>query len=361
MTRPAVAIVPIGSGTDIKLHPVGSGPFRFISMTQDDSVDIDRNPDYFASASDPAGASLGMPVQHVHFRVVPDAIVRALELRKGTADIAGVNALSSDMTAALQRESGIAVDDDPGTGLAYVAFNFSDPILAHREVRQALDYATDRDSIIKYLLHGQARAAAGQMPPDNWAWNSGIKPRPYDPAEANRLLDAAGFPRGPDGVRMHLTLKTSTEEPTRILGETLVEQWKQVGVALELRPLETATLFADLTHGSFQMYTLRWLGVNNDPAFYEFVFSSAKMPPNGANRGRYSNPEVDALIAKERVEMDRDKQKAIVWQIQKIVAEDEPYLNLWFNDTVCAHRTRVTGLKLSPTGDYNFLEDVRLK
>lgn len=364
MVRPGVGIVPQGSGTDIKLHPVGTGPFKFDSMTTDEEVDLDRNSNYFGYANDPPsdGSPQGSVIEHVHFRVVPDAVVRALELRKGSADIGGVNSLIPDMVLALKKEKNLAVDDAPGTGLSYVAFNMNDPILQHREVRQALDYATDRELVIRYLLRGQARIATGQLPPNHWANNPNLHPRPYDPAKADQLLDAAGFPRGRDGIRMHLTLKTSTEESTRLLGETLTDQWKRVGVLLTLQPLESATFFSDLNHGSFQLYTLRWLGVNNDPAFYEFAFSSAHMPPNGYNRGHYSNPALDALIAEERVEMDREKQKALVWQIQQILYDDDPYLSLWFNDTVCVYRSdRVMNVNVDPTGDFNFLTDVRLR
>lgn len=363
MARPAIGIVPKGSATDIRLHPIGSGPFRFVSMTTDEEVDLDRNPDYYGYTNgSPAVAADGKPVEHVRFRVVPDAVVRALELRKGSADIGGVNSLIPDMVVALKKDKNIAVDDEPGTALVYIAFNFSDPILAHREVRQALDYATDRASIIRYLLHGQARIAWGVLPPNSWANNPNLHPRPYDPARAEQMLDAAGFRRGPDGVRFHLTLKTSTDEAPRLLGETLADEWKKVGVALTLQPLESATFFSDINHGSFQMYTLRWLGGNNDPSFFQFVFSSAHMPPNGYNRGHYSNPEVDTLITQASTEMDREKQKAIDWKIQEILYDDEPYLNLWFNDTVCVYRSdRVMNVNLDPTGDYNFLTDVRLK
>jgi peptide/nickel transport system substrate-binding protein len=364
MTRPAIGIVPNGANADIRYHPVGTGPFRFVGMVQDETVDIERNPDYFAPpkglAADPPGAA-GLLVQHVHFRVVPDTVVRALELRKGSADIAGVNALIPDMTVTLEHDPGVSVADDPGTSLSYVAFNVTDPILAHREVRQALDYATDRDSIVRYLLRGEARPAASLLPIGHWANDPGLAPRSYDPAKAENLLDAAGFPRAKDGVRFHLTLKTTNaQESTRLLGETLADEWKRVGVDLEIRALETGTFFADIARGNFQLFTLKWLGANNDPSFYEYVFSSAKVPPNGYNRGRYSNPAVDALIAQERVEMDRGKQKLLIWQIQRIVADDTPYINLWFNDTVCEHRTRVTDVHLDPSGDYIFLENVRL-
>jgi peptide/nickel transport system substrate-binding protein len=361
MARPAVGIVPKGAGTDIKLRPIGTGPFRFVSITTDEEVDLDRNPDYYGYAKDPPGGQ-GHPVEHVHFRVVPDAVVRALELRKGSADIGGVNSLVPDMVVALKKEKNIAVEDDPGTSLTYVAFNVDDPILRRREVRQALDYATDRQTMIRYLLRGQARIATSVLPPISWASDPNLHPRPYDPAKAEQLLDAAGLPRGSDGIRIHLTLKTSTDEAPRLLGEALADQWKRVGVALTLLPLESATFFSDINHGSFQMYTLRWIGGNNDPSFFQFVFSSAHMPPNGYNRGHYNNPQVDALIAQASMEPDREKQKALDWKIEELLYNDEPYLNLWFNDVVCVYRSdRVMSVDLDPTGDYNFLTNVRLK
>ena len=183
----------------------------------------------------------------------------------------------------------------------------------------------------------------------------------YDPAEAERLLDKAGYPRGKDGVRLHLTLKTSTDESVRLLGTVLADQWKRVGVALELRPLENATFQSDIGRGSFQLYTLRWVGANNDPAIFDYVFSSKRMPPDGANRGHYHNPAVDALLAQQAVEMDTGKRRAILSELQKTIAEDEPYINLWFYDNVCVHRDRITGIVIPPGGDYDFLESAELK
>jgi ABC-type transport system substrate-binding protein len=85
------------------------------------------------------------------------------------------------------------------------------------------------------------------------------------------------------------------------------------------------------------------------------------MPPDGANRGYYRNPALDALIDQQRVEVDTEKRKAILSQIQKIVAEDEPYIDLWYVDNVCVHRDRVTGIAIQPDGGYDFLDSAELK
>ncbi len=242
--RPALGIVPAGSGNDVASHPVGTGPFRFVSAGQDDDVVLARNADYFGAPP---------KISTVRFRVVPEAIVRALELRKGTADIE-LTSLTPDMIPVLRSQPNIEISERPGSNYDYIVLNFADAALSKRDVRQALALATDREQIIKYLLRGEARIADGPIPPNSWAYEPNIRHYPYDPQQAERLLDDAGFPRRPDlnGMRLKLTLKTSTEESARLLGEALQEQWRRVGVDLELQPLEIATLFSELTRGTFQ-------------------------------------------------------------------------------------------------------------
>ncbi len=303
LERSAVGIVPSDAGIDFGRKPVGTGPFRFVSQAQDETVVLESNGDYFE----------GTPAhpRKVTFRIVPDAIVRALELRKGSADVE-MSSLSPDMIPVLAKRAELQVSDEPGTNFAYLGMNLEDPILSHKEVRQALAYATDRGSLVKYLLHGQARLASGILPPNHWAYEAKVKTYGYDPAETERLLDGAGYRRGPDGKRMHLTLKVSTQEQARLLGAALQDQWKKIGVDLEVRPLETATLFSDLTKGNFQLSYSIWIGANNDPDVFDLVFSSKRTPPNGANRGHYRNARVDELILAIRAEMDRREAKGIV-------------------------------------------------
>jgi peptide/nickel transport system substrate-binding protein len=358
LTKPGVGIVPRGSGPEIAQHPIGTGPFQFVNMITDQEIVLQRNPAYFGDAGEAPG--LRGNVERVRFRIVPDALVRALELRKGSADVA-INSLSPDMVVTLAKERGIVADEEPGTTIAYVGFNLEDPILSHREVRQALAYATDRATLIKYLMRGQARAAASLLPPNHWACDPDVRQYDFDPARAEHLLDAAGFKRGAGGVRFRLEFKTSTEEYSRLLSEAIADQWQRVGVAVELRPLEFATFYADLQRGSFQVSAQRWVGGNNDPDIFESVFSSRKIPPNGSNRGHYRNPKLDTLIDQARMEMDREKRKALLWEIQKIVAEDEPYINLWYPDNVCVHRERLTNIVIPPAGDYDFIEGARLQ
>jgi peptide/nickel transport system substrate-binding protein len=349
LIRPTTGIVPSNAGADFSRHPIGSGPFRFVSQAQDDEVVVERNPEYFRGAS---------PLARIRFRVVPDAIVRALELRKSSADIE-VSSLTPDIIPVLAEQPALAVTVRPGTNFTYLGLNLEEPILQKRVVRQALAYATDRDSLIRYLIHGQARVASGILPPNHWAYEPNVTQYSLNAARAEQLLDAAGYPRKQDGVRLHLTLKTSTDEQFRVMGAALQEQWRRVGVDLELRPMEFATVLSDAVKGNFQLNLLRWVGANNDPDIFEFVFSSKRFPPNGANRGHYRNPRVDALTDQIRTEMDQEKRKALCSEVQKILADDLPYLPLWFTDAISVHRKSLGDIPLSPTGDFDFLDTLR--
>ena len=354
ISRPSIGIVPAASGADFSRQLTGTGPFRFVSAEQDDNIVVERNETYFGGAP---------KINRVQFRVVPDAIVRALELRKGSADLE-VNSLTPDMIPVLRSQPEIDVADSPGTNYQYIAFNLDDTTLAKREVRQALAYATDREQIIRYLYRGQAHAADGPLPASSWAYEPGIRRYEYDPQQAERLLDSAGFPRQPamNGMRVKVALKTSTEESSRLLASVLQEQWRKVGVDLDVRPLEFATLFSDMALGSFQMFTLRWIGTNNDPdTFFDYVFDSKKMPPSGANRGHYHNPRMDALLEQARLEGNQEKRREMFSEVQKIIAEDLPYVSLWFMNNVSVHRKRITDVQLSPTGDYDFLRSIEAR
>jgi peptide/nickel transport system substrate-binding protein len=107
----------------------------------------------------------------------------------------------------------------------------------------------------------------------------------YDPARAKKLLDEAGYPAGPTEVRFHVTMKTSTAEDVRSLAAVLQQQMAQVGIALDIRTFEFATFYADVTRGAFQLYSLRWIGGNEQPDIFSHAFSTARFSPKGANRG----------------------------------------------------------------------------
>jgi peptide/nickel transport system substrate-binding protein len=345
----AMGIVPYGSGSEVTSHPIGSGPFRFVEAELDKQVVIERNADYWGEKAH---------LERVRLAVVPDTTTRALELRKGSADLE-INALTGDMVLSLQRESNLEVLRAPGSMLNYLALNCRDPILRDLRVRQALAYAINRQPLLHYLRQGFGRLAASVLPPESWAYNADVPRHDYNPERARQLLDEAGYPAR-NGVRFHLTMKTSTEEDPRLLAAVMQQQLRDVGVALDIRTFEFATFFSDVTKGLFQLYSLRWVGGNEDPDIFEYAFDSDKFPPHGANRSFYSNSRLDALVDRGRSELDEGVRKQIYAEIQTIVAQEMPYINLWYQDNVLVHSKRVRHLTLNPSGNYDFLRTAEI-
>ncbi len=345
----AVGIVPYGSGPEISNHPIGSGPFRFVSAEQDKEVIIERNPDYWGDKP---------KLDRVRLAVIPDTTTRALELRKGSADIE-INALTADLVLALEHEPKLEVLKAPGTVLSYLAFNLRDPILKDVRVRQAIAYALDRQPFIHYLMRDFARPAYSLLPPESWAYNGNVPLYPHDLDRSRQLLEQAGYP-AVNGVRFHLTMKTSTEESTRLLAAVLQQQLNDVGIILDIRTFEFATFLSDITHGEYQLHSLRWIGGNEDPEIFDYVFHSNRITPRGANRTYYSNPEVDALIDQGRRELDPKTRAAAYAKLQAILANDLPYIELWYQENVMVHSKRVRGLTLNPAGNYDFLKTAEL-
>jgi peptide/nickel transport system substrate-binding protein len=350
LSEGAIGIIPAGSGPDFNRKLVGSGPFRFVSQEQDKEVVLERNPNYWDAKPN---------IERVRFIVVPDATTRLLELRKGSADIA-LNAFTADAVETVRRRGELDVQQGPGTIYSYIGMNLRDPILKDVRVRQAIAHAIDREALVKYLWRDEAQLADSLLPPQSWAHTDAGR-HTYDPTRARALLDEAGYRSGAGGTRFHLTMKTSTEESTRLMAAVLQQQLREVGIALEIKTFESATFLSDITKGEFQIYSLRWIGGNEDPDMFDLVFNSARTPPKGANRGFYSNPRVDALIAQGRSETDQGKRKQTYAELQKIVADDLPYINLWWGDNVLVHSKRLADVELSPSGDYNFLKDAHLQ
>ena len=348
LSEGAIGIVPYGALDEMTRTPMGSGPFKFVSAEQDKEVILERNDHYW---------KIKPRLARVRFTVVPDATTRALELRKQSADLA-INALSPDTVVALEGAANLEIQRAPGTILAYMAFNTRDPLLRDVRVRQAIACAIDRAPLLRYIWRGFAEPASSVLPVQSWAYDAGSSAFTYNPDKARHILDDAGY-RPENGIRFHLTMKTSTEESTRLLAAVLQQQLREVGIALDVRTFEFATFLADVTRGAFQFYSLRWIGGNEDPDIFE-NFHSHRFPPNGANRGFYSNPRIDDLIDRARRESDQNARKKLYAEVQEILAQDIPYVNLWYFDNILVHTKRVRNVTLNPSGNYDFLKTAEI-
>ncbi len=345
-----MGIVQAGSGAANARAPIGTGPYRLAQFIPDDRVVLEAFPDYYSGAPRNRGLVL---------KVIPDDTMRGLELRNGTVDLI-VNDLSPDIAWQLRHEGRMQVATSAGTDYAYVGMNLQDPVLSHLDVRKAIGYAIDRDAIVNYLRRGFATAAVGIVPPMSWAFERKVFDFRHDPAEAERLLDAAGYP-DPDGPgplpRLRLSLKTSTSEIYRLQAAAIQHDLARVGIAIDIRSSELQTLSADVRRGNFQLYTLQWVGVT-DPDMLRLVYHSGQQPPVGLNRVHYRNPDVDRLIEDASAATDEEHRGASYTKAQRLIAEDVPYISLWYRTNVAIFQPDIRGVSLSPIADYAFLRNV---
>jgi peptide/nickel transport system substrate-binding protein len=350
-----LGIVPAGSPSDDVAHqpPPGSGPLMLETMESGEKVTLRRNPNYWKEKP---------PLAGVIFKIVPDALVRVLEFQKGNIDFMQ-NDLEPDMIPWLRNNSNANVDAYPGTTFQYIGVNLRHPILKNVKVRQALAYAIDRDSLVRHILKDTGTVAGGLLSPLNWAYDANVRRWPYDPKRAKQLLDEAGYP-DPDGdgplPRFHLSFKTTNIDLRRRIAEAIKEQLQQVGIEIDVRSYEWATFYSDIKTGNFHLYSLAWVGVMDPDILYQ-IFHSSSVPPNGDNRGRYSNPALDRLLEQGRSTNDQAERKRIYGQVQHILAEDLPYVPLWWWNNVVVKKPELENFTPYPDGDLISLKNVALR
>jgi peptide/nickel transport system substrate-binding protein len=341
-------------GTPRDAMPRGAGAYVFKERRGETWI-LERNPYYYGGAP---------KLARLVFKTIRDDNSRLLALVGGSGDLTQ-NTISQLLVDAVAAQPRLRVESAPSSVYSYLLLNNDDPILRDPRVRRAIAYAIDRKTIIHTKLHDRAVLATGMLPTFHWAYEKNVDDYPYDPARAKKLLDEAGY-RDPDGdgprPRFTLVYKTSSNEVRVAVANVIAAMLQKVGIAVELRVYEFATVFADLKKGNYQM-SLMQIPEISEPDLYIHFFSSDRIPTRdnldaGGNRERYRNPEVDRLILQGRRTLDRAARKRVYSEVQKIVARDVPVVSLWHEDNVVAMRKNVHGFVMVPTARLSGLDKV---
>lgn len=347
-----LGIVPRTAGdaaSEFGRKPIGTGPYKVESWRSEEEIVLTSNQQAFDGA--PA-------LDGITFKIIPDDHIRILELEKG-----GINFLQNDLppTAldSLRQNPRWQVVEAPGTNYQYIGFNLNaDSPVKNPTVRKALAHALDRGGIIQHLLGGLATPADSLLPAQHWAHASGLPSYDYDLVKAATLLDEAGYSVNPEtGYRFGLTFKCSENKRSKQLAEVFQQDLKKVQINVEIRSYEWATFYEDIIKGNFEFFSLTWVGIT-DPDIYHSLFHSSMIPPNGRNRGRYTNPVVDRLLLESRRTLDRQRLVSLYHTIQRILSEDMPYINLWHMTNVAIIPANLQGFVLYPAGDLTSLQAV---
>ncbi len=288
----------------------------------------------------------------VEIKAVKDENTCFLKLQKGEVDITQ-NAVSLDRLETLSKDyPQLKVLHRPGLNTSYLGFNAEDPVLRNKLVRQAIDVAIDRQAIIKYLLKGMAIPARTLLLPGDKFYNPSLPVLEFNPAKAKVLLDQAGYKPGAEGIRFALTFKTSNNATRTAIAKAIASNLLAVGIKVSVLSLDWGKFKLDVDKGHVQMWGLSWVGFK-DPTIYNYAFATSNFPPHGANRGRFSQPALDALFSQAQLSTAEEPRRKIYEEVQKIVAEEAPYVFLYHEDKVAILNKAVEGFQVYADGRYS--------
>jgi peptide/nickel transport system substrate-binding protein len=312
--------------------PVGNGPWKFKEWKEGEYIILEANPDYYVK---------GQPkIARIRYKFVPDTNVATAQFEAGQIDYYAVPGKDVDR---LKKALGDKVKSTTATtlGFNYLGFNHARFALNEKPVRQAIAYAVNRQQIVDNVMGGQAVVVHTDTPPTSAWYNPDVPKYAYDSAKAVKLLEDAGFKKGPDGLmardgkKLQYTLMYSAGLATRdAMAQLIQANLKEIGIGLELKPTETSVFLEKYVwFGDFDMMLNSFtLGV--DPDMHVRYHSSQAQKTDkgrfvGFNRINYINPKVDQLIEAGRKETDPAKRRPIYNDLQSILADDLPVLYLY--------------------------------
>ena len=287
------------------------------------------------------GRTMDAPHHAVSIRTVHDENARALRLFAGRADIA-LNVLSPTLLPAMEKQADLAVFSRPGANLTYLVVRTDKGPLQDVRVRRAVSLAIHRDEIARTLLAGRAQPAGELIPPSHWA-STPAPPLSFDANAARTLLREAGL------ARVRLSLLTSTDRLRGSIARTMAQELAEVGIDIDVTPLELGTMIARLNAGDFDLAALQ-LPEISEPNVLRFFLHSTNVPPAGANRGRVRDATVDALLDEGDRAMGEETRRAIYAQLEKRLRDEMLIIPLFHEDQVAVTSVRAREFKPSAEG-----------
>jgi oligopeptide transport system substrate-binding protein len=328
-------------------HPVGTGPFKFVKWDFDRELVFEKNVNYWQKNA---------PIYLDGFKVTftRSAETEYLDFKEGKLDYYSptpeiLNQVLDD-SGKLKEGNEFELIRQPWLNTVYLGIQLDkdmpggkDNILSdNKKLRQAINYAIDRQKIIKYILKFKGvPAEKGPLPVEMPGFSADVKGYKYDKAKAIKLLEEAGYPNG-RGLTLKLTI--SNEETSKLMGEAIQAQLKDIGIDMELDFIQGSTLRSSQVGGEIAFWRGNWGADYFDPENFMALFYSKNKTPNGPNYTHYSNPKTDSLYELGLKETDFLKRKAIYNEMENIIIDDSPWIFLIYNEIVYLKSKRISGM-----------------
>jgi ABC-type transport system substrate-binding protein len=325
-------------------HPIGCGPFKFREWKSNRFITLDRFDDYWEGPPN---------FKKYVFRVIPDLLTQEMEFYAGNIDsyrVPGHQVKRLKADPRFQSFSGLSF------GYTYIGYNMRRRPFDDRRVRQALSIAIDVNKIIEHVLYNQGERLTGPFVKQTDFYNPNIKPVPYDPEGALKLLAEAGWQRNAqgwlerNGKRLQFKLITNKGNDIRKSILTIAQDsWKQIGIDVRTDLVEWSVFIQErVSKMDFDALVLGWsMGI--EPDLYK-IWHSSQTNPNQLNFVSFKNKEADDLIAKIRQEYDHEQQVQYCYRLHEIIAYEQPYTFLYVDKWTAILDKRIVIKDVDPDG-----------
>jgi peptide/nickel transport system substrate-binding protein len=353
LAQPAASIVSPTAvmkwGPDYPTHPVGTGPFRFVSWDRGQRVVLEKNPTYW---------KYPVKVERVIYRPIVEDQARLTELLTGTLDV--IVGVPADFVSQLEQNAKITLLKQVGAHVWYLGMNNQKKPFDDKRVRQALNYAVNKDAIVKDVLKGTGASSRGPVLPGTWGADPALKAYPYDPERAKKLLAEAGYPNG-FSTTLWVPESGSGMQAPVAMSTVMQSNLKAVGVNVSMQTMEWGAYLAKLRTKEQELFALSWMAGTEDPDMVMYpLLHSSQWTPIGPNRALYKNPRFDALLQQARLTTDQAKRAQLYKEAQRILVDDAPWVFVDHEIQIAALSKRVQGFKLHPSFDLR-VETISLK
>jgi peptide/nickel transport system substrate-binding protein len=344
------------NSTAFARSPIGTGPYKFKSWKTGEKIELVSNHDYFE----------GRPyIDRYIYRVIPDESTIFLELQTSGVDMTGLTPLQfTRQTDNKFFKANYRKFRYPSFGYTYLGYNLSDPKFRDKRVRQAFNYAINKDEIIKTIFFGLARTTTGPFMCDSWAYNNDVKPAGFDPERAKGLMKEAGWRDAngdglveKDGKPFEFTVLINQGNAERLRTAEMIQGYlKAIGVNMKIRVLEWSSMISEfINKRRFEAVLMGWF-LSRDPDNFD-IWHSSKTREGEFNFIGYANPEVDKLLEEGRRIFDEKMRAQVYHKIHALIYEDQPYMFLYSGEILPIVSSRFRGIEVSPIGiGYNFIK-----
>ena len=338
------AMLKAGTPEKMDQEPIGTGPFSFVAYQKDAAIRFKAFPDYFRGRA---------KIDDLVYAITKDATARYAKLKANECQVM-IGPNPADLPA-MKADAGVTVMEQAGLNVGYLSMNTTKPPFDKKEVRQAINMALDRDSILKEVYQGAGQKAKNPIPPTIWSYDDSVKDYPYDPAKAKAMLEAAGV-KDLKSDLWYMPVQRPYNPNGKRMAEMMQADLAKVGITVELKSFEWGEYRKRLQAGEHQMGLLGWTGDNGDPDNFFFLLGCPDGKPAGQNLSKWCSKDFDAGLVEARNVADTAKRTEIYKKMQAIAKDEAPWVTIAHSTVFEPVSKNVSGYKVSPLGRHEFYE-----